>query len=70
MYRRSCGCSGRSRCPRFPGRAICARPAAVTLPALPGSPERLIGSWDEQPYAPSMTLRPYEAAVYRFAAQG
>ena len=49
---------------------FCARPAAVTLPALPGSPERLIGSWDEQPYAPSMTLRPYEAAVYRFAAQG
>ena len=49
---------------------FCARPAAVTLPALPGSPERLIGSWDEQPYAPSMTLRPYEAAVYRFAARG
>ncbi len=43
-------------------------PAVVTLPVLPGKAERLIGNWPEAPYAGTMTLRPYEAAVYRFAA--
>ena len=42
--------------------------AVVTLPVLPGKAERLIGNWPEAPYAGTMTLRPYEAAVYRFAA--
>lgn len=46
-----------------------AEPAVVTLPDLPGTPERLIGNWDAQPYAETMTLRPYEAVVYRFAGQ-
>ena len=45
-----------------------AEPAVVTLPVLPGKAERLIGNWPEAPYAGTMTLRPYEAAVYRFAA--
>ena len=43
-------------------------PAVVTLPVLPGKAERLIGNWPEALYAGTMTLRPYEAAVYRFAA--
>lgn len=45
-----------------------AEPARVTLPAPEGQDARLlIGNWPEQPFAPCMTLRPYEAVVYRFA---